>query len=65
MDKIDLALEVIEMDKFYEQNEDFRHFVDKCRNSYGWKMTDAFESPITREYYHSKIKGGCNAKSKN
>ena len=58
MDKIDLAIEVIEMDKFYEQNEDFRQFVDKSRKSYGWKMTDALESPITREYYRTLKKAG-------
>ena len=51
MDKIDLALEVIDMDKFYDEDEDFRRYVDAGRKSYGWNMVEAFENSITREYY--------------
>ena len=60
MDKIDLALEVIEMDKFYEQNEDFRRYVDAALAIYRKPLAETFENPIVREYYRSLQKGGCN-----
>lgn len=60
MNKVDLMLEVTDMDKFYEQNEDFKRYVDANRRTYGRSMVDELESPITREYYRSLLKGGCN-----
>ena len=64
MDKIDLALEVIDMDKFYEQNEDFKRYVDAALTTYRKPLAETFENPIVREYYRSLQKGGCNAKVK-
>ena len=62
MSKVDLMLEVIDMDKFYDQNEDFKRYVDANRRTYNRSMVEELESPITREYYRSLLKGGCNAR---
>lgn len=64
MDKVDLMLEVIDMDKFYDQNDDFKRYVDTNRRAYGRSMVEEFENQITREYYRSLLKGGCNERNR-
>lgn len=62
---IDESLEYCDMYNFYEHNADFRRYVDMNRKTYRRKLTDELKSPITREYYRSLQKGGCNEKREN
>ena len=60
MDKIDLALEVIDMDRFYDTDPDFKRYVDAALTTYRKPLAETLENPIVREYYRSLRKGGCN-----
>jgi hypothetical protein len=60
-EKIDLMIEKGEMaDLYFSDDPDFKHYVDSNMMTYGRKLADELESPITREYYRSLQKGGCN-----
>ncbi len=43
-----------------EMNDDFKRYVDACCVTYGKSLDEILESPITKEYYLSMQKGGCN-----
>ena len=45
---------------FYQLNDDFKRYVDACCVTYGKSLDEILESPITKEYYLSMQKGGCN-----
>ena len=45
-----------EMLKFYEQNEDFKDYIDKCVKTYGKDITFMLSTPIAYEYY-KQLKG--------
>ena len=40
-----------ELLKFYEQNEDFKDYVDKCVKTYGKDVNFMLSTPIAYEYY--------------
>lgn len=40
-----------ELLKFYEQNEDFKDYVDKCVKTYGRDVNFMLSTPIAYEYY--------------
>ena len=45
---------------FYQLNDDFKRYVDACCVTYGKSLDEILELPITKEYYLSMQKGGCN-----
>ena len=55
--------DIQEMKGFMQISDDFKRYVDKCSISYGKSLDEILQSPITREYYKSLQRGGCNAKS--
>ena len=52
----------IEMLEFYENNADFKKYVDANRRTYNRTLAQELASPITQEYYKSLLKDGCNWK---
>lgn len=54
---------VSDIEQFYLTNYDFQLFVNKNIQTYGKKLVEELQNPITVEYYRSLLKGGCNAKS--
>lgn len=48
------------MKRFYLINYDFQVYVNKNCQTYGRTLDQELKSPITREYYKSLQKGGCN-----
>ena len=40
-----------ELLKFYEQNEDFKTYIDKCVKTYGKDINYMLSTPIAHEYY--------------
>lgn len=52
----------IEMLEFYENNADFKKYVDANRQTYNRTLAQELASPITQEYYKSLLKDGCNWK---
>ena len=42
---------IIELRKFYEVNEDFKNYVDKCVKTYGKDVDYMLRTPIAYEYY--------------
>lgn len=40
-----------ELLKFYEQNEDFKSYIDKCVKCYGKTVDFMLHTPIAYEYY--------------
>lgn len=55
----------IEMLEFYENNADFKKYVDANRRTYKRTLSQELASPITQEYYKSLQKGGCNEERNN
>ena len=54
----------IEMLEFYENNADFKKYVDANRRTYNRTLAQELASPITQEYYKSLQKGGCNERNR-
>ena len=50
------------MKRFYITNYDFQIYCNKNMQTYERTLDEEMANPITREYYKSLIKGGCNAK---
>lgn len=48
------------MKRFYLVNHDFNIFCNKNMQSYGRTLDEEMSNPITREYYLSLQRGGCN-----
>lgn len=44
----------------YYTDEDFKWYVNQVANTYGKTPCEVLYSPITKEYYYSLQKGGCN-----
>ena len=42
---------ITELRKFYEVNEDFKDYVDKCVKAYGKDVDYMLRTPIAYEYY--------------
>ena len=40
-----------EMLKFYNENEDFKRYVDECVKAYGKDVDHMLEQGITEQYY--------------
>lgn len=53
---------ISDIERFYLTDHDFQVYVNKNLQTYGKKLVDELQNPITVEYYKSLIKGGCNAK---
>lgn len=51
-----------EMRDAYYDDEDFRWYVDRVAETYQKTPTEVLYSPITKDYYLSLQKGGCNEK---
>ena len=49
-----------DMRRDYYYNDDFRWYVDRIAETYKKSPTEVLYSPITKEYYLSLQKGGCN-----
>ena len=49
-----------EMRRAYYVNDDFRWYVDRIGEAYGKSTSEVIYSPITKDYYLSLQKGGCN-----
>ena len=49
-----------EMRQAYYTNDDFRWYVVRVSEAYQKSPTEVLYSPITKEYYLSLKKGGCN-----
>lgn len=43
------------MKQYYNENKDFKEYVDKCMKTYGWSLERALLSPITISYYNYLI----------
>lgn len=56
MEKPNLA----NIERFYLTNHDFNIFVNKGCQTYNRSLPSMLADPITREYYLSMQKGGCN-----
>lgn len=54
---------VSDIERFYLTDHDFQVYVNKNLQTYGKKLAEELQNPITVEYYKSMQKGGCNAKS--
>lgn len=46
----------------YDEDPDFKEYVDKVAKTYRKSIAFVCKMPITREYYKTLQKGGCNAK---
>ena len=49
-----------DIEKFYLEDHDFQIYVNKDCQSYKRSLDEELESPITKEYYKTLQKGGCN-----
>ena len=52
------------MKHFYLVNHDFNTFCNKNMQSYGRTLDEEMSNPITREYYLSLQRGGCNERNR-
>lgn len=52
------------MKRFYITDYDFQIYCNKNMQTYNRTLDEEMSNPITREYYLSLQKGGCNAKRK-
>lgn len=50
---------------FYDNNADFKRYVDQNAKTYGKSPAYIMDTPTAREYYRSLQKGGCNEKKGN
>ena len=50
---------------FYQQNLEYREFVDKNAETYNKSTEDVMLMQITEEYRQSLLDGGCNSKNSN
>lgn len=57
-------IDINDMIKFYNNNEDFKRYVDECVKTYGKDVDHMLHQRITEQYYLSLQKGGCNYKEK-
>ena len=57
---IDKELLKCEMAQFFDENSEFQKYCLDDMKMYGRTLSQVLESPITVNYYKSKIKGGCN-----
>ena len=48
------------MKAFYQQNKDFRRYIDECAKTYGKTVDYMLATRTAEEYYRSLQKGGCN-----
>lgn len=46
-----MNISLSELKNFYNINNDFKQFVDKCIATYNWSLDMALLSPTTIEYY--------------
>ena len=44
-------VKIEDMMDYYNNNKDFKEYIDKLMHTYGWELERALESPITKEYY--------------
>ena len=44
-----------ELNKAYNENKDFKEYVDKLMRARNWSLEKALASPITKEYYKQLI----------
>ena len=49
-----------EMRQAYYNNEDFKWYVDRVAEAYKKTPAEVLYSPITKDYYLSLQKNGCN-----
>ena len=49
-------MDVNELYKFYEENKDYKDYVDKCVKTYGKDVDFMLRTPIAYEYY-KQLKG--------
>ena len=49
----------------YDEDPDFKKYVDRVAKTYRKSITFVCKMPITREYYKSLQKGECNEKRNN
>ena len=47
----EIDMELSELKAYYNTNEDFKRYVDKCMETYNWTLEYALLSPITISYY--------------
>ena len=50
------------IDQFYLKDHDFQVFVNKNCQTYGKSPEYILQTPITRGYFESMQRGGCNEK---
>lgn len=43
--------EINELREFYETNEDYKNYIDKCVKTYGKDVDFMLRTPIAYEYY--------------
>ena len=48
---------------FYNENSDFKQYVDKNAKAYNKTVDEVLQMRITDEYLKSLLKGGCNSKN--
>ena len=48
---------------FYDENPDFKRFVDRNAKQYRKSPAYIMETPTAKEYFKSLQKGGCNARN--
>lgn len=54
----------IDIMMFYDENPDFKRFVDRNAKQYHKSPAYIMETPTTKEYYISLQKGGCNERNR-
>ena len=50
----------LEMMMFYDENADFKRYVDENAKSYHKSPAYIMDTPTAMEYYKSLLRGGCN-----
>lgn len=53
-------MDVNELYKFYEENKDYRDYVDKCVKTYGKDVDYMLRTKTAEEVYREMQKGGAN-----
>lgn len=53
------------MRKFYDENADFKHFVDANAKAYGKTVEFMLSTETTKQYFLSMQKGGINEQKRN
>ena len=51
-----------ELYKFYQTNDDFKDYIDKCVETYGKDVDYMLRTKTAEEVYKEMQKGGCNEK---